>query len=83
MYVKVMPKSYQGYKFILCIINDVFNYWITVCIHQSMPEKIGDTLADEKKCNLKILYTSYSYGSRQCIYAITDELYIPKNWYKN
>ena len=40
---KVMPCSSKGHKFILCIIDEVTNYLITVHIHQSKAEEIGDT----------------------------------------
>ena len=46
MDLKVMPKSYKGHKFILCIIDEVTNYLITVPIYQSRSEEIGDTLID-------------------------------------
>ena len=39
-----MPRSYKGYKFILCIINEVTNYLITVPIHQPRSEEIGNAL---------------------------------------
>ena len=32
---KVMPRSHKGYKFILCIIDEVTNYLITVPIYQA------------------------------------------------
>ena len=41
-----MPKSYKGLKFILCIIDEVTNYLITVPIHQSRSEGKGDALID-------------------------------------
>ena len=41
-----MPKSYKGCKYILCIIGEVTNYLITVPIHQSRIEDIGDTLIE-------------------------------------
>ena len=46
MDLKVMPKSYKGHKFILCIINEVTNYLITVPIYHSRSEEIGDTLIE-------------------------------------
>ena len=46
MDIKVMPKSYQGHISILCTIDEVTNYLITVTIHQSIPEEIGDVLID-------------------------------------
>ena len=32
--IKVMPKSYKGHRFTLCITDEVTNYFITVPIHQ-------------------------------------------------
>ena len=39
-----MPRSYKGHQLILSIINEVTNYLITVPIHQSRSEEIGDAL---------------------------------------
>ena len=39
-------KIIQGTQFILCIIDKVTNYLITVAIHQSKSEKIGDALTE-------------------------------------
>ena len=36
-----------GHKFILCIIDDVMNYLITVPIYQSKAEKIGEALIED------------------------------------
>ena len=44
MDLKVMPRSSQGHKFILCIIDEVMNYLITVPIYQSKAEEIGEAL---------------------------------------
>ena len=46
MDLKVMPKSYKGHKFILCIIDDVTNYFITVPIYHSKSEEIGHALIE-------------------------------------
>ena len=46
MDLKVMPKSYKGHKFILCIIDEVTNYLITVPIYQAKSEEIGEVLID-------------------------------------
>ena len=46
MDLNVMPRSYRGHRFILCIIEEVTNYLITVPIHQAKPEKIGEALAE-------------------------------------
>ena len=44
--LKIMPKSHGGYKFILCVIDEVTNYLITIPIHQARSEEIGDALID-------------------------------------
>ena len=41
-----MLKSSKGHKFILCIIDEVTNYLITVLIYQSKVEEIGEALID-------------------------------------
>ena len=41
-----MPRSDKGHKFILCIIDKVTNYLITVPIHQLRSEEIGDVLVE-------------------------------------
>ena len=46
MDLKVMPRSYNGHKFILCIIDEVTNYLITVPIYQAKSEEIGEALID-------------------------------------
>ena len=46
MDLKVMPRLNKGHKFILCIIDEVTNYLITVPIHQSRSEEIGDALIE-------------------------------------
>ena len=46
MDLKVMPCSNKGHKFILCIIDKVTNYLITVPIYQSKAEEIGDALIE-------------------------------------
>ena len=44
MDLKVIPRSYKGHKYILCIIDEVTTYWITVPIHLSRSEVIGNVL---------------------------------------
>ena len=44
--LKVMPRSHKGHKFILCIIDEVTNYLITVPIYQAKSEEIGETLIE-------------------------------------
>ena len=37
-----MPRSHKGHKYILCIIDEVTNYLITVPIYQAKSEEIGE-----------------------------------------
>ena len=46
MDLKVMPRSQKGHKFILCIIDKMTNYLITVPIHHSRSEEIGESLIE-------------------------------------
>ena len=41
-----MPRLHKGHKFILCIIDEVTNYLITVPIYQAKSEEIGDALTE-------------------------------------
>ena len=47
--LKVMPRLNKGQKYILCIIDEVTNL-ITVVIHQSRLEEIGDALIENILC---------------------------------
>ena len=44
MDLKVMPRSHKGHRYILCIIDEVTNYLITVPIFQVRSEEIGKAL---------------------------------------
>ena len=46
MDLKVMPRSYEEHKYILCVIDEVSNYLITVPIHQAKSEEIGNALIE-------------------------------------
>ena len=46
MDLKVMPRSYKGHRYILCIIDEVTNYLITVPIHEAKSEEVGDPLIE-------------------------------------
>ena len=46
MDLKVMPRSQKGHKFILCIIDEVTNYLITVPIFQSRSEEVGEAIIE-------------------------------------
>ena len=41
-----MPISYRGHKFILCILDEVTKYLITVPIHQAKSEEVGEALIE-------------------------------------
>ena len=66
MALKVMPRSHKGHKYILCIIDEVTNYLITVPIFQAKSEEIGEALIEN-------VITKY-YGSRQCIHVFTYDI---------
>ena len=44
MDLKVMPKSYKGDRYILCVIDEVTNYMITAPVKQAKSEEIGEIL---------------------------------------
>ena len=46
MDLKVMPRSHRGHKYILCIIDEVTNYLITVPIFQAKSEEIWEALIE-------------------------------------
>ena len=46
MDLKVMPKSHKGHKYILCIIDEVTNYLITMPIFQARSEDVGEAILE-------------------------------------
>ena len=46
MDLKVMPKSWKGLKFILCIIDEMTNYLISVLIYHSRSGEISEALIE-------------------------------------
>ena len=46
MDLKVTSRSHKGHKYILCIIDEVTNYLITIPIYQSKAEEIGDAIIE-------------------------------------
>ena len=46
MDLKVMPRSHKGHRYILCIIDKVTNYLVTVPIFQARSEEIGEALTE-------------------------------------
>ena len=64
-----MPRSHKRDKFILCIIDEVTNYLITVPIYKPRSEEIGEALIENG--DNKILHSRiYCNGSGQCIYVL-------------
>ena len=46
MDLKVMPRSHKGHKYILCIIDEVTNFLITVPIFHAKSEEVGEALLE-------------------------------------
>ena len=46
MDLKVMPRLKKGHKFILCVIDKVTNYLITVPIFHAKSEEVGEALIE-------------------------------------
>ena len=46
MDLKVMPRSQKGHKFILCVIDEVTNYLITVPIYHAKSEEVAEALIE-------------------------------------
>ena len=46
MDLKVMPKLYKSHRYILCIIDEVTNFLVTVPIFQAKSEEVGEALLE-------------------------------------
>ena len=46
MDLKVMPRSHKGHRYILCIIDEVTNFLVTVPIFQAKSEEVGEALLE-------------------------------------
>ena len=46
MDLKTMPRLHKGHRYILCIIDEVTNFLVTVPIFQARSEEIGEALLD-------------------------------------
>ena len=44
--LKVMPRSHKGHRYILCIIDEVTSYLVTVPIFQARSKEIGEALIE-------------------------------------
>ena len=68
-----MPKSYKGHKYILCVINEVTNYLITVPIFQAKSEEVGEALIENvitKYCLPIIMDQDSSFMSSLMTYLL-------------
>ena len=41
-----MPRLHKGHRYILCIIDEVTNYFVTVPLFQNRSEEIGEALIE-------------------------------------
>ena len=46
MDLKVMPRLQKGHRFILCVIDEVITYLITVPIYHAKSEEVGEALIE-------------------------------------
>ena len=67
MDLKVMARSQKGHKFILCIIDKMTNYLITVPIYYSRSEKVGETLIE---------HVISKYSAPNCIIMDQDSAFM-------
>ena len=76
MDLKVMPRSHKGHKYILCIIDEVANFFYYSSFFSSQIR--GNMRGTNRKCDNKMLHTRiYNNGSRQCIYVFPHDISLP------
>ena len=46
MDLKVMPRSQKGHLYILCIVDEMTNYLVTVPLYQARSEEVGEALIE-------------------------------------
>ena len=46
MDLKIMPRSQKGYRYILCVIDEVTNFLIMIPIFQARSEEVGEALLE-------------------------------------
>ena len=72
MDLKVMPRSHKGHKYILCIIDEVTNYLITVPIYKAESEEMGETITENVITNYCIPeYIIMDQDSGNLVYIIS------------
>ena len=72
-----MPKSHKGHKYVLCIIDEVTNFLITVSIFQARSEEVGEALLEQvitKDCipDYIIMDQDSAFMSSLMSYLFTD-----------
>ena len=61
MDLKVIPKSQKGHQYILCIIDEMTNYLVTVPLYQARSEEVGEALIE----NVRTQYCTPNYISME------------------
>ena len=46
MDLKVMPRSQKGHRYILCIVDEMTNYLVTIPLYQARSEEVGEALIE-------------------------------------
>ena len=41
-----MPRSQEGHQYILCIVDEMTNYLVTVPLYQARSEEVGEALLE-------------------------------------
>ena len=62
-----MPRSQKGHNFILCVIDEMTNYLITVPIYHSRSEEVGGALIE---------HVILKYGAPDCIIMDQDNAFM-------
>ena len=75
MDLKVMPRSHKGHKYILCVVDEVINYLITVPIFQARSEEIGEALIEN--VIIKYCMPEYIIMDQDSIYVFTYDISLP------
>ena len=46
MDLKVMPRLQKGHRYILCIVDEMTNYLVTIPLYQARSEEVGEALIE-------------------------------------
>ena len=52
MDLKVIPRSQKGHQYILCIVDEMTNYLVTVPLYQTRSEGVGEALIENVITNI-------------------------------